>query len=74
MLEYKTFRIYVLAVPSNEVGLYPRGVVLDPDPHVALEFERLECRNAVYPTIQEAEEAAFELCKHWIDKSFKAIN
>jgi hypothetical protein len=56
------------------MGWYPSGIVLDPDPNVRLEFERVECRNVVYHTIEEAEEAAFELCKHWIDKSFKAMN
>jgi hypothetical protein len=34
----------------------------------------VECRNVLYYAIEEAEEAAFELCKHWIDKSFKAMN
>ena len=72
MLDYKTFRIYVTAVPFNGVGWYPRGVVLDPDPNITLEFQSLECRNAIYRTIGEAEDAAFHLCKHWIDKTFKA--
>ena len=74
MREYKNFRIHATAVPHRESGWYPRGIVLDPDPNVRREFERVECRNVLYHTVEEAEEAAFELCKHWIDKSFKAMN
>jgi hypothetical protein len=65
MQHYKNHPIYGFTV-SEQGMLWHRGVVFDPK-HRKREIKRLECRDVIWLSREEAEEQALALCRAWID-------
>jgi hypothetical protein len=66
MQHYKNHPIYGFAVLERGMLWHSRGVVFDPK-HPTREIKRLECRDVIWLSREEAEEQALTLCRAWID-------
>jgi hypothetical protein len=66
MQHYKNHPIYTLALPARGTHWRSIGMVFDPE-YPAREIKRLEYRDEICLTSDEAEEHALALCKSWVD-------
>jgi hypothetical protein len=66
MQHYKNHPIYGFAISERGMLWHSRGVIFDPK-HPAREIKRLECRDVIWLSREEAEEQALTLCRAWID-------
>jgi hypothetical protein len=66
MQHYKNHLIYAFAVSERGMLWHSRGVIFDPQ-RSTREMKRLECREIICTSREEAEEYALTLCRAWID-------
>ena len=67
MQHYKTYHVYTRAV-CKKGAWRGKGIVLDAGAKVNRQLMRIETvPDLLFLSKQEAEEFAFNYCKHWID-------